>query len=97
MTELEKLDAGLEYDFWDNGVNSRKLRAIELCGRLNAMSMTDEAARESLIRERFGSCLLRQEIILQSAPSSTAITVSISVLGKTSSPTTMSLFWISCR
>lgn len=53
MTELEKLDAGLEYDFWDNGVNSRKLRAIELCGRLNAMSMTDEAARESLIRELF--------------------------------------------
>lgn len=53
MTELEKLDAGLEYDFWDKGVNSRKLRAIELCGRLNAMSMTDEAAREPLIRELF--------------------------------------------
>lgn len=29
MTELEKLDAGLEYDFWDAGVNGRKLRAIE--------------------------------------------------------------------
>lgn len=53
MTELEKLDAGLEYDFWDEGVNGRKLRAIELCGKLNAMPMTDESAREPLIRELF--------------------------------------------
>lgn len=28
MTETEKLDAGLEYDFWDPGVNERKLDAI---------------------------------------------------------------------
>ncbi len=34
MTELEKLDAGLEYDFWDAGVNGRKLRAIRLRGQL---------------------------------------------------------------
>ena len=26
MTEVEKMDAGLEYDFWDEGVNARKLR-----------------------------------------------------------------------
>lgn len=53
MTELEKLDAGLEYDFWDEGVSGRKLRAIEMCSRLNAIPMTEEAARESLIRELF--------------------------------------------
>ena len=53
MTELEKLDAGYYYDFWDAGVNGRKLRAIELCGKLNAMPMTDEAAREPLIRTLF--------------------------------------------
>jgi len=53
MTELEKLDAGLEYDFWDEGVNGRKLRAIEVCGRLNAIPQDDEAAREPVIRELF--------------------------------------------
>lgn len=53
MTELEKLDAGLEYDFWDKGVNARKLRAIRLCAKLNAMPMDDEAAREPVIRELF--------------------------------------------
>ena len=53
MTELEKLDAGLEYDFWDEGVNGRKLRAIEVCGRLNAIPQDDEAAREPVICELF--------------------------------------------
>lgn len=55
MTELEKLDAGLEYDFWDAGVNGRKLRAIEMCGRLNSLPMSDEGAREPLIRELFAA------------------------------------------
>lgn len=54
MTELEKLDAGLEYDFWDEGVNARKLRAIEGCARLNALPVTEEDAREEAIRELFG-------------------------------------------
>lgn len=53
MTELEKLDAGLTYDFWDEGVNGRKLRAIELCAKLNAIPMTEEAARAAVIRELF--------------------------------------------
>ncbi len=55
MTELEKLDAGLPYDFWDEGVNGRKLRAIGLCARLNAIPMTDEAARKPIIQELFGA------------------------------------------
>ena len=53
MTELEKLDAGLEYDFWDAEVNGRKLRAIRMCEKLNAMPQDDEAAREPVIRELF--------------------------------------------
>lgn len=55
MTELEKLDAGLEYDFWDKGVNARKLHAIEGCEKLNAIPVTEEVARETAIRELFGS------------------------------------------
>ena len=55
MTELEKLDAGLEYDFWDEEVNGRKLHAIKGCEKLNAIPVTEEAAREAAIRELFGS------------------------------------------
>ena len=55
MTELEKLDAGLEYDFWDEGVNARKLNAIEICAKLNALPATEEAAHERAIRELFGA------------------------------------------
>ena len=37
MTEEEKLDAGLYYDFWDAGVNGRKLNAIKFCRELRRM------------------------------------------------------------
>ena len=39
MTEAEKLDAGLEYDFWDEEVDGRKLHALEWCQKLNAIPM----------------------------------------------------------
>lgn len=39
MTELEKLDAGLEYDFWDEEVNARKLHAVKGCEKLNKTDM----------------------------------------------------------
>ncbi|MCC8097044.1 MAG: sugar O-acetyltransferase, partial [Eubacterium sp.] len=55
MTELEKLDAGLEYDFWDEEVNGRKLRAVEICGKLNQIPQTDEAVRTAVIKELFAS------------------------------------------
>lgn len=55
MTELEKLDAGLEYNFWDEAVNARKLHAIKGCAKLNAIPVTDEQEREAAIRELFGS------------------------------------------
>lgn len=55
MTELEKLDAGLEYDFYDEAVNARKLRAAAGCAKLNAISPADAEAAEATARELFGS------------------------------------------
>lgn len=55
MTELEKLEAGLEYDFWDKEVNARKLHAVKGCMRLNAIDPFDDKARVAAIRELFGS------------------------------------------
>lgn len=55
MTELEKLDAGLEYDFWNEEVNGRKLHAIKGCAKLNAIPDSDKAARFRAIQELFGS------------------------------------------
>lgn len=55
MTELEKLDAGLEYDFWDAEVDARKLNAVMGCQRLNGLSVLDDAGRDKAIRSLFGS------------------------------------------
>lgn len=55
MTELEKLDAGLEYDFWDAEVDGRKIHALEWCQKLNAIPMQDEDARIAAIQSLFGS------------------------------------------
>lgn len=57
MTEEEKLDAGLYYDFWDAGVNERKLNAIKFCRELRKMQDTDASEDEQavLIQKYFGS------------------------------------------
>ena len=55
MTELEKLDAGLEYDFFDEGVNGRKLYAIDGCKRINSIDQKNEAELSAAISEFFGS------------------------------------------
>lgn len=55
MTEAEKLDAGLEYDFWDEEVDGRKLNAVVGCQKLESISVMDGDAREAAIREIFGS------------------------------------------
>ena len=57
MTESEKMDAGLPYDFWDAGVNNRKLNAIEFCRQLRQMqdAGATEAEQEPLIRQYFGA------------------------------------------
>lgn len=56
MREIEKLDAGLEYDVTDPEVDARKLRAIELRAALNAIPVPDTAARDEAIRALLGSC-----------------------------------------
>ena len=57
MTEEEKLDAGLYYDFWDVGVNGRKLNAIKFCRELRRMQDADATEDEQavLIKKYFGS------------------------------------------
>lgn len=55
MTEVEKLDAGLEYDFWDAEVDARKLNALKWCQRLNALPMQDKASRAAALGELFGA------------------------------------------
>lgn len=55
MTELEKLDAGLEYDFWDEEVNARKLYAIDGCKRINGIDQKNEEELTKAIVDFFGS------------------------------------------
>lgn len=55
MTELEKLRAGLEFDFTDPEVDALKLNAVKLCQKLNSTDVTDYATKEKIIRELFGS------------------------------------------
>ena len=49
MTELEKLDAGLEYDFCDKEVDARKLNAVIGCQKPEAVSVLDAERREAAI------------------------------------------------
>ena len=55
MSEVEKLDAGLPYDFHDAGVNARKLGAGAKTRELDALPSTEHARRLQLLRELFGS------------------------------------------
>ena len=55
MTELEKLDAGLPFDVNDPEVDARKLHAVEGCKKLEAIDVTDRAAKEAAIHALFGS------------------------------------------
>lgn len=55
MTELEKLDAGLEYCFLDKEVAARKLRALELCRRFNSTDPGNTEEQQKILLELFGS------------------------------------------
>ncbi|MBR1658764.1 MAG: sugar O-acetyltransferase [Oscillospiraceae bacterium] len=55
MTELEKLEAGLEYSFTDPALHEQKHRALALCDKLNALPSGDTAGREAIVRELFGA------------------------------------------
>ena len=56
MTELEKLEAGLEYSFWDKEVNARKQHAMIEAAKLNAIDPADEDAIAEQLHKLFGSC-----------------------------------------
>ncbi len=53
-TEREKMLAGERYDALDPGLVADRIRARELCQRLNAASEADEALRRDLCRQLFG-------------------------------------------
>lgn len=55
MTEIEKVDAGLEYRYDDPEVAKRKDTASLGCARLNACDPLDAEGREAAARELLGS------------------------------------------
>ncbi|MBP2651394.1 MAG: Acetyltransferase (isoleucine patch superfamily) [Firmicutes bacterium] len=55
MTELEKLDAGLEYCFFDEGVVARKENALRLCKKFNAIDPNNYKEQLIAIKELLGS------------------------------------------
>ncbi len=55
MTEIEKLDAGLEYCFFDEEVVARKKRALKRSAKLNATDPADYGAQLVAVRELFGT------------------------------------------
>lgn len=55
MTEVEKLEAGLEYCYDDPEVEARKENAVVQCQRYNAIDDTDYAAQYAQLKEMLGS------------------------------------------
>ncbi len=55
MTELEKLEAGLEYCFTDPEVAERKNNALTLCSKLNSIDPLDYEKQCAAVRELFGT------------------------------------------
>ena len=55
MTELEKLDAGLEYCYDDPDVDARKENAILQCKKYNAIDDTDYTAQYAQLKEMLGA------------------------------------------
>lgn len=55
MTELEKLEAGLEYCYDDKEVSARKENAIIQCRKYNAIDDSDYDAQYAQLKEMLGS------------------------------------------
>ena len=55
MTELEKMEAGEIYDFWDEEVEARKNFAIVKCAEYNAIDPLDNDARWQYLHDWLGS------------------------------------------
>lgn len=54
MTELEKMEKGLDYSFYDPEVAKVKERALKLCTELNQTPIDEYEKREELARSLFG-------------------------------------------
>ena len=54
MTELEKMDAGLEYCYDDPDVSARKENAIAQCRKYNSISDTDYDAQYGQLKAMLG-------------------------------------------
>lgn len=55
MREIEKLDEGLEYNFFDEDVVNRKIAAVVGCEKFNSVDPVDFETQEKAIKELFGS------------------------------------------
>lgn len=55
MKEIEKLEAGLEYCFFDEEIAKRKEKALLKCRNFNAIDPSDFEAQEKAIKDLFGS------------------------------------------
>ena len=55
MTELEKLQAGLEYCYDDEEVDALKEQAIIWCGKYNTLDPLDFEAQYKMLKENLGS------------------------------------------
>lgn len=55
MREIEKLEAGLKYNFFDEEVAARKEHAAVLCEKFNSISAGNFEEQEKTIKELFGS------------------------------------------
>ena len=55
MTELEKLKAGLPYDFTDPEIDAIKLQATKKCQVFNAIDLLDTQKRQAAIMDLFGT------------------------------------------
>ena len=53
-TELEKLDDGDEYCFFDEAVVTRKENALRLCKKFNTI---DESEYSSILKVNFKKCI----------------------------------------
>ncbi len=55
MTELEKMKAGMLYDYSDPEVFAAHVRAVELCDEYNETGRRETERRTRILRELFGS------------------------------------------
>lgn len=55
MTEMEKMEAGLEYTFADDELRDRYSRAVRWCEEFNAIDGTDYAAQYEHLKQMLGA------------------------------------------